>query len=443
MTNFILKLCFLIIFGRIEVIFSHRTSEIEAKSRAISSLIDNLHETHQLRFILIVEKNDSYLEKLCDRILRNTKSPISVKFLIKLKRYFVEWEYSYIFLVKKENLHVDWIETRKYHSSENYVFIHPKNADEESIKNAHLAATNVYKVSFLVTSLDKQSLLLRNMIRLTPESCEYQGKTVNSFKFDELKWTKLQFVPEFENFHRCPVGVFVITKNDEDDDDKYLSETSDKGKTEYHGIFIEILNLFASKHNMSLDQQNSYQITTQLTVSTVMTRFHSESFGEITTPPITYEYLTYAVSRGQHYTPFEKLLLPFDLATWMMIIATFAIGFLTILIIYQFPRSVQQFIFGTNNSHPSLCLTQIFFGLGLIQAPDRNFARFLFMIFTLFCLIIRNAYQGKMFEFLHSNTEKHTPNSRDELIEQNVPVHYEISAQWTHLERKYVKDHPM
>lgn len=67
-------------------------------------------------------------------------------------------------------------------------------------------------------------------------------------------------------------------------------------------------------------------------------------------------------------------------------------------------------------------LAQIFFGIGLIRTPRRNFARFIFMAFTLYCLVIRNAYQGKMFEFLHSNAEKSTPKTIKELIDTQTPI---------------------
>jgi hypothetical protein len=62
-----------------------------------------------------------------------------------------------------------------------------------------------------------------------------------------------------------------------------------------------------------------------------------------------------------------------DELTWTMVILTFIIGYLTIFFLYQFPRYVQQFVFGTFNQHPSLHLAQIFFGISLVQTPNRNF----------------------------------------------------------------------
>jgi hypothetical protein len=44
----------------------------------------------------------------------------------------------------------------------------------------------------------------------------------------------------------------------------------------------------------------------------------------------SYEFLTFIISQGEKFTPFEKLILPFDLPTWIMVILTFIIGYLTI-----------------------------------------------------------------------------------------------------------------
>jgi hypothetical protein len=118
----------------------------------------------------------------------------------------------------------------------------------------------------------------------------------------------------------------------------------------------------------------------------------------------------------------EKLLLPFDLETWIMIIITFAIGFLTILIIYRCNKTIQRFVFGTYVRDPSLYLTSIFFGIGVTRLPGRNFARFLFMVFTLYCLIIRTAYQGKMFDFLNIDVKRPTASSEEDLIQNQIPI---------------------
>lgn len=122
------------------------------------------------------------------------------------------------------------------------------------------------------------------------------------------------------------------------------------------------------------------------------------------------------------YSPFEKLILPFDLETWIWILIFFGIGFLTVFVIYRCPRKIQQFVFGLNISTPSMNLTGTFFGIGQIALPGRNFSRYILMMFILFCLIIRTAYQGKMFEILQKDLRKPEIQTIDELFEKNITV---------------------
>jgi hypothetical protein len=55
---------------------------------------------------------------------------------------------------------------------------------------------------------------------------------------------------------------------------------------------------------------------------------------------------TFVVTSGLPYNPTEKLILPFNEATWIMIIISMFTGVLTIAIIYQFPKNIQNFVFG-------------------------------------------------------------------------------------------------
>jgi len=137
---------------------------------------------------------------------------------------------------------------------------------------------------------------------------------------------------------------------------------------------------------------------------------------------ISQDAVGYCVTYGRKYDPFEKMILPFDDVTWYLLIISFLTGFATILILYRCPPTQQKFVFGTQISSPSLNLMQIFFGIALNRIPGRNFARFLLIIFTMFCLVIRTAYQGKMFEFITSDVRKPTANNIQEMFDMKFPI---------------------
>lgn len=115
----------------------------------------------------------------------------------------------------------------------------------------------------------------------------------------------------------------------------------------------------------------------------------------------TSEY-TLVFSTGEPYSPFEKLILPFDWETWTAFGVTFTIGFLTIFLLKRFDLAYQKFIFGSNVRSPAFnMMVIVFFGQGQSILPGRNFARYLLMLFILFCLIIRTGYQGVQFEMIY------------------------------------------
>lgn len=66
----------------------------------------------------------------------------------------------------------------------------------------------------------------------------------------------------------------------------------------------------------------------------------------------------------------------------------------------------------------------ISFGFAQTILPGRNFARFILMLFILFNLIMRAAYQGKQFEFMGLEMRRPDVQSIDEMIEQNFTLHF-------------------
>lgn len=136
-----------------------------------------------------------------------------------------------------------------------------------------------------------------------------------------------------------------------------------------------------------------------------------------------------AVPPGEGYDSYEKLILPFDAATWFWLMFTFGFVFATIFIV-RLNKTVEHFVIGRFVSTPVLNVVRVFFGVSQIQTPGRNFARYVLMTIILFSLVIRTGYQGVMFELLQKEVRKPTVASIEEMIEQNftfhMPLHYKF-----------------
>lgn len=127
------------------------------------------------------------------------------------------------------------------------------------------------------------------------------------------------------------------------------------------------------------------------------------------------------ITPGELYTPYEKMILPFDKMTWIFLIVTFTVTFTIILFCNLLSKRIQHVLFGINAT-PMLNVLRIFFGLALVKLPTRNFSRILIMIFVMFCLIFRTCYQSKMFDFLTSERRKDSPKTINDLINMNYTL---------------------
>jgi len=133
--------------------------------------------------------------------------------------------------------------------------------------------------------------------------------------------------------------------------------------------------------------------------------------------------IIFVIPLGDFYSGFEKLFLPFDVATWILIAMTFAIGLLTILIVTQLSMYIQSFVIGRDVSAPTMNLLAAFFGLGQTRLPARNFARFLLMLYILWCLIIRTGYQGVLYDLLKGDGRRAQNMQLDDFITRNATFH--------------------
>lgn len=141
--------------------------------------------------------------------------------------------------------------------------------------------------------------------------------------------------------------------------------------------------------------------------------------------PVEYLPTRLAVPPSEKYSEYEKLLMPFDFFTWALIASTFVTTFTTILILYFVKRSLRDFIIGSNVRTPTLNVLQIFFGISQVTLPRRNFARFLTVSFVLFCMVIRTAWQGKMYEFMQKDISKPEIQTVEEMIEKGYTFYME------------------
>jgi hypothetical protein len=140
--------------------------------------------------------------------------------------------------------------------------------------------------------------------------------------------------------------------------------------------------------------------------------------------PYTSDPIVLVIPPGKLYSPLEKLLQPFDLIIWILLLTTFLIGLIVILIVNYKMIGCKSFIFGKTVDTPILNMVSIIFGNPQMKLPNRNFARYILMLFLLFCLIYRNVYQGALYIFLQSEGRHPEIQTIDEMASNNFDFYY-------------------
>lgn len=265
------------------------------------------------------------------------------------------------------------------------------------------------KVGFLV-DMNEKSIDLATSFMYAPGSCRknYFVK-VNRFKRSTMRWENSIFYPEkYRNLHGCNL---TIAKSFFLDKGPSLNAIETFGK---------ILN-FKLRIKNFIDIEDSFSSTeVDLIADTII---NPDTSRVVIGQPYEIMHYMFFVPPGVPYTPFEKMLLPFEFDVWLAILATLLLALCVILITQLFSTSVKNFVFGRNISTPALNVFNIFLTGGQAKVPGRNFSRFLFMMFIIWCLIIRTCYQSEMFKYLQADIRKPEVKSLVELLEKNFTFH--------------------
>lgn len=261
----------------------------------------------------------------------------------------------------------------------------------------------------------------------TPGHCD-DLRLVEVNRFDKIKkkWKSAKFeIKKYETFHGCQLVIGV----DNDYPASWISDGYDRHSCGgYHLEMIEGLMRhlnFTIEYNILLpDNTYGKNLSTDYTL-----RRSSYNFNYIlqndywsrrfVTQPFIFTRVTMAVPPGAIYNGYEKLFLPFDWQTWSLILFTFFGSFLTIFVVNFTTINIRKLVFGSNVTTPSLNVAAHFFDISQPTLPRGNFGRILLTIFIFYCLIIRTAWQGKMFEFLQKEMRKPEIQSIEEMIERN------------------------
>ena len=307
--------------------------------------------------------------------------------------------------------------------------VYCEDANQESVES--LITRDTYE-SFLFEQNNQVSL--NTITMYTEKQCRSrQLVEINQFSIMERKWkTGKFFKPRIDNFHGCKLWIDFQWTDAQMPFLRFHQVESTAWFPE--GAIVDMLDALSTNLNFTYlyglaSEKNAEELGFEwvdtydlmIGVSVLDSLSNPSSYPIYSTADVA------IVPPGELFTSWEKLLMPFDWQTWMWLGIVFTVAFFVIFMIrLSKSSSIHEIIIGSNVTSPSLNVIAIFMGIGQILLPQRNVSRFMFMVFILFSLIMRTAYQGKYFEFLTSDMRRNPIQTIEELKEKNFTaiVHF-------------------
>jgi hypothetical protein len=250
---------------------------------------------------------------------------------------------------------------------------------------------------YLFKIKDKDEMELLTLELFTHINCDVpQPKYVDTYR--NFSWeNNLAISERFRNFNKCLISFLIRTDHIEAYEDF-------EGKIQ--GSFVEIDRILAQKGNftpeISFCDPDATANTCHENFHVIQSiKMHSDMIkpGYQVTVAFWQRIYIFLITPGERYSQWEKIVLPFDLQTWIYSLTVFAAAFVTTFFVNRMSENVRNLFLGSSSQYPAYNILGTFFGISQTRAPDGNFARMILMIFILFCLIIRTAYQGEILHF--------------------------------------------
>lgn len=299
----------------------------------------------------------------------------------------------------------------------------------------YLWNASVYNVNMLTKKTDVNGISVLTYFPFQGHHCADTTPTlINEFYDGKFINSTADFFPiKFSDLQKCPIRI--ATSNNSQ---PYIfAKNSENGSVELHGREVTFLNALAKSLNFKVDYvyvgkegvllengtaegiyKKLVDATADMAIADMWLKSNRLKFIDATSSYINQQ-IAFVIPPGLELTSFEKYLRPMDAWTWIISMITIALAFVVIYIVKKKPMHVQNFVFGERVRDPYLNVLVGLFGGSQTVLPFQNFARFLLMMYLIFCLIMRSLYQGSLYRFLQTKIYHKEVQSIDEMVERD------------------------
>lgn len=289
----------------------------------------------------------------------------------------------------------------------------------------------IYNINLIC--MHNEEILMKTFIPYQTKRCGNTDSIIIS-RFINNSWSNKNFFPtKFANLYRCQLNVasFLYPPI-------IMRQTLDNGTYRYYGSEMELLMGLSYALNFTVNHTyyNYFHKglffengTATGILKQVMDKELDMAMGFYFLNFARAKFLSFSQSHygvstviiippGSPFTPFEKLFKPFRLSVWICLIATISFGILAILIINTQRRCVKIFVYGHSVKTPVLNIFSILLNGLQNRLPNRTFARYILILFMIFCFIFRTLYQGSLYQFLQADDRNPEMETIDDMLKQ-------------------------
>lgn len=315
-----------------------------------------------------------------------------------------------------------------------YFLVVLKNESYAEMEQVFITFWNkfVFNVNVLVMNKNYSEASLFTFMPFSGKIC-HNTKPLKINKFDEnsMKWSTDVFFPKkFKNLQKCSIsaGTFYNPPGT-------IISLTPNGTRNIEGFEVEFLRQMGSSLNFSLDikiypRNVGLYFKNNKTATGILQKALTKEvdliFGFLSLQQLRTEFLSdtksfyndkivLVVPESMLVGAIRKLLIPFDLLTWIGILFVLFLACITITALKYLPLKNKNFIIGRNINNNILNLFRIALGGAQRKLPSRNFSRFLLISFVMFCLVVRSSYIGSLFNIIKNDKHAKELTTMDEL----------------------------
>ncbi|XP_037045725.1 uncharacterized protein LOC119081089 [Bradysia coprophila] len=308
-------------------------------------------------------------------------------------------------------------------------------ADAQEIENMFhkLWKAYIYNVIILTTTNPKSSNLVSvfTYMPFANYSCNStKSVQINEFNKTSMKWTTNVFFPKkFKQMNRCPIkfGCYV-------DSPGVIINSGENGLKIFGGMNIDITIMISDILNFTLNvleyEQGMGVIFSNNSATKILKKVLDNEVDVImgsiqkarlrvldATRWVYADKLVLVVTPSLLIDPIQKIFLPFTFASWISIAMVALLACCIIKLLKFSPKIVHDYVIGSNVKGSMLNVWNVLLGGNQQMLPQSNFPRFLLVKFLIFTMIMRNLYQGGVFDILKRDVRGVELTTVDEFIE--------------------------